>query len=484
MAYRDVREWIEQVDAVGELTRIEGAHWDLEASAVCAVSPRPVLFDRFPGYPPGFRLLARKLDAQQSRKVFFITAGWSSEAEGVALTKAWLDRLRQFRPVPPEEVSDGPILENVLTGDDIDVLRFPVPRGYVLDAGRYVGTGHCVIVKDPDDGRINLGTYRMQVHDKASTGMFIIEGQDGQMIVDKYHQRGQPCPMVAVVGIDPGLFMASTYRITHIDGAELDFAGWLKGCPEQLVKGEYTGLPMPARAEIALEGEVSPGDTRTEAPFAEWTGFCQATNAPVFRIKAIYHRNDPILTVSLGREVYPPGKGGIRGGFTGSALVWDQMERAGVRGIKGVSFSHGGRLMVVSIKNSYAGHSKQAGLVASQTHAGGHSGGYVIVVDEDIDPSNLSDVMWAIIMRTNPARAVQVLEHCWGSQTTLQDPSRVQPAPYAMRPEKATYNSFAIIDACKPLEWDPSWHQEVRISSELKQQVLSKWGDVLRARPE
>ncbi|MBI4329889.1 MAG: hypothetical protein HY673_01250 [Chloroflexi bacterium] len=98
------------------------------------------------------------------------------------------------------------------------------------------------------------------------------------------------------------------------------------------------------------------------------------------------------------------------------------------------------------------------------------------MVDSDIDPTCLEDVIWAVMQRTEPKRAIQILEHCWSSQLAMQDPSQVQRAEYAMRPERATYISKAIIDACKPLEWGPSWHEDVHHSPELKEQARKKWG--------
>jgi 4-hydroxy-3-polyprenylbenzoate decarboxylase len=478
MAYKDLREWLEQVDKIGELVRLEGIHWDLEASAVKYLTRKMVLFDRFPGYPPGYRVLASYPPG--SLNLFFITANWSTGARGMALTRAWRDRLREMKPVPPKLVNTGPILENVLIGQDVDLFKFPVPRAFEREGGRYIGTGHTVILKDPDTGRVNLGTYRLQLHDKTTTGIHASEGKDGRIIMEKYHQQGQPCPVVAMVGIDPGLFQASIQHTIHEGNiTELDDAGWLKGQPEEVIRGNLTGLPIPANAEIALEGEVPPGETRPEGPFAEWVGYSQVKDLPVIRVKAIYYRNDPILTVSIGKEVHPPGGDELRVEFQRSALIWDQMEKAGVRGIQGVANLYGRRLIVVSIKNLYAGHSRQAGLVASQCHAGDYGTAYIIVVDDDIDPSNLKDVMWAVSMRTEPKRAIQILDYCWASHLTIQDPSYVQKADYAMIPDKATYMSKVIIDACKPLEWDPSWHQDVRIDPAFKQKVSERWGNIL-----
>lgn len=477
MAYKDLREWLKLVDKAGGLARVKGVHWDLEANAVSALTKKMVLFDEFPEYKPGYRVLASY--TKENRERFVITSNWKSKAEGLNdFIRDWLGCLREFKPCPPKEVKDGPIMENFLTGKDVDVLRFPVPRRHVKEGGRMIGTGHTVITRDPDTGRINMGTYRMQVHDRYTTGFHASEGKDGRIILEKYHNQGKPFPMVAVVGIDEGLFIASTYHLVHLDGSgEMDFAGWLKGQPEEVIIGKFTGLPIPANAEIALEGEIRPGVMKLEGPFAEWTGYSQVKEFPVFEVKNIYHRNDPILTSSMGGGFNP--QNGMRVEPLMSALIWDQMEKAGVRGIKGVASYNQRRLQVIAIDNLYAGHSMQAALISSQCHAGCYGGNYTVVVDSNIDPTNLHEVMWQVCMRTEPKRAIQLLEYCWASHLAIQDPSYVQKADYAMRKEKATYISKAIIDACMPLEWDPSWHGEVRVGADLKKRMQERFGKYL-----
>ncbi|MBI2853540.1 MAG: UbiD family decarboxylase [Chloroflexi bacterium] len=479
MSYADLRQFIEQLDKAGELTRLDGVHWDGEAGAVCHESSKAVLMDNFPGYPAGYRLLGNMLE--KSLRRFCLATNWSTESRGNELTRAWKEHLGEFKPVPPRWVDDGPIMENVLVGEDIDVLKFPVPKWHEEDGGRYIGNVGIEIVKDPESGRVNFGTYRMQVHDKAILGIHMSEGKDGFIIREKYFKQGKPCPVVAVFGIYPSLAVAGSSQITHVGGvSEFDFAGWLKGMPEDVIRGRFTGLPVPANAEIAIEGEIFPGDTAMEGPFGEGSGFSEPRELPVVRVKGLYHRRDPVLTGRFNRY-YPPGKGELSSNFQKAALIWSQMERAGVREIKGVASYLDNHLTVVSIRNSFAGHSRQAGLIASQCHAGDYDGNWVIVVDEEIDPCILGDVLWAMMTRTDAKRAIQVLEDCWASHKSLIDPSRpFIKAEYPLIPSKATYRSGAVIDACLPVEWDHRWHRQVKPSKELRDAVLRKWGQQLR----
>ncbi len=479
MSYKDLREFIEQLDAIGELTRVDGVDWNEEAGAVFALSKGSVLMDRFPGYPPGYRLLACPILHQKKIEgpaVFFLATNWSTEQRGMGLTRAWLERLREFKPVPPRVVKTGPIMQNVATGSKVNVLKFPVPKWHEDDGGRFIGTAGIQIVRDPETNRVNFGTYRMQVHDKASLGIHMSDGKDGDIIMHKYFKQGKPCPFVGVFGCDPALLLAGGGRTTHVEGdSEYDFAGWLRGMPEEVIIGKYTGIPIPANAEIAIEGEIRPGDTLPEGPFGEGSGYSEVRDFPVVRVKAVYHRNDPIMTGQMPLA-YPPGRGDLKDNFQYSALIWDQMEKTGVREIKGVACYFGNRLIVVSIRNSFAGHSRQAGLIASQCHTGNYQGNWVIVVDERIDPTCLNDVMWQIVMRTDAKRAIQVLDYLWASHQSFFDPSRAfAKADYPMMPSKAVYRSGAIIDACVPIEQDPSWHRDVRISPALRDRVMKKF---------
>ncbi|MBM2831879.1 MAG: UbiD family decarboxylase [Dehalococcoidia bacterium] len=476
MAYKDLRDWLKQAEELGEVVRLEGIHWELEASAAATMTNKVIVFDKVPGYPPGHRLVTNL--AKTTLKRFFLTSGWSTEARGLALTKAWMERMREFKPCPPKTVEGGPVMENIQTGKDVDLFKFPVPRGHEKEGGRYIGSADCVIVRDPDTGRVNLGTYRMQVHDRSTVGINFQESKDARIIMDKYHQQGKPCPVVALVGVDPALFKTATSHLVNVGGLEdLDFVGWLKGQPEEVFAGKYTGLPIPAHAEIALEGEIPVGKTRPEGPFTEWCGMSLKKDLPFIEVKTVYHRDNPILTVTLGREVKPPGPEGLRMEFHSSAIIWDEMEKAGVRGIRGVA-RYGTRLTVVSLHNLYAGHSRQAGLVASQVHAGANSTSYVIVVDADIDPTDIQAVVWAMVNRVEPKRAIQMLEYCCTDHLGIMSPEAEQKQEPPLR-KGGFYVSRAIIDTCRPVEWDPAWHQDVVISQELKEKVRQKCGALL-----
>ena len=155
-------------------------------------------------------------------------------------------------------------------------------------------------------------------------------------------------------------------------------------------------------------------------------------------------------------------------------MFWEGIERLGIPGVKGVwCHEEGGSLLftVVSIKQMYAGHSKRAGLIADQVAA--LKTRYTIVVDEDIDPSNLSQVMWAVATRADPERSIQILSHC-GTTSADTTVSPAEKRKWKVTP-KPLYSSRAIIDACQPFEWKEEWYPVAKISPELRGQLIKKW---------
>jgi UbiD family decarboxylase len=181
-------------------------------------------------------------------------------------------RLATNFSIPPVTVSRGPILGNVYQGDDIDLFKFPVPFWHKRDGGRYIGTGHVIITRDPDDGWVNVGCYRVMVHDCNTLGMNISPGKHGRMHRAKYFEKGKPCPVVACFGVDPLLHMIAT-RPEPYGKCEFDAVGGIKGEPVEVIEGEITGLPIPAYAEIAVDAEILPDQGKEEGPFSEWTGY-------------------------------------------------------------------------------------------------------------------------------------------------------------------------------------------------------------------
>ncbi len=447
--YDDLRSWIDQARKLGEVRDVAGATWEEEIGMATELlhlsdSAPAVLFDKIPGYPKGYRVLTNFFGGKRMN----MTLGFPTELSRVELSNEFNKAFQEAKLMTYEFVKDGPILENVQRGDKVNVLSFPVPFWHENDGGRYIGTGSYDITQDPDEGWVNLGTYRVMVHDEKSVGFYISPGKHGRIHRDKYMARNQPMPVAVVVGNEPLLFLMACNEVPY-GISEYEFAGALQGKPYPVIRGEVTGLPIPANAEIVLEGFVDPKKRRREGPFGEWTGYyaSDVRDEPVLDIKAIYHRNNPILLGCPPNR--PPDELARYRAVIRSGLLKQELEKAGLSGIKAVWAHEAGSsrmLLVIGIEQRYGGHATQVGHVASQCHVGAYAGKYVIVVDDDIDVSNLEEVIWAMLTRSDPATSIDIIHNTWSSAL---DP-RIHPDDKAKG--KLT-NSRAIIDATRPYEW-------------------------------
>lgn len=470
---QDLRSWIALMQEAGELITVKGAEREKEIGGIVDIAMRKmgrpaVLFEDIPGYQPGFRVLANLLT---SVRRIAITLGLPKETSEVDLVRFWRDYLKNSPTKAPKPVNAGALLENTLAGDDVNLLSIPAPRWHEGDGGYYIGTGCMVIMKDRDSGWVNYGAYRIQAHDRKTASVMISKGKHGDILMRRYHDAGEPCPIAVVVGVHPGLFAVAGLEIPYGKN-EFEAAGGLLGQEIRVIHGPATGLPIPAEAEIAFEGFVHKDDLIEEGPLGEWTGYYAGGKKvePAIRVENMWHRNNPILTGAI--PGIPPNDDTFYRGTARAGVVWHELEAAGVPEVRGVwSHEAGGSRMwlTISIKQMYAGHSRQAGLIASQCHAGAYANRVVVVVDEDINPADMDKVVWAICTRCDPRDDVDILKGCWS--TTLD--------PMAYPPERRNMNSRMVIDACKPWNRMHDWPETVQNTPALEAEIRTKFGAVL-----
>ena len=472
MANKDLRDWVDELEAAGQLQVVEGAEHEEEIGAIVDIHMRKmtnpaVLFDDVPGYKKGHRVLANILTSVPRIN---IALGLPVDTSEVALVDYWRTYMKDQPSVPPVEVNGGPLLENVSTGADVDITTIPTPRWHEHDGGYFIGTACMVIMRDPDTDWINYGAYRIQAHGPATASVMTSKGKHGNLIMNKYKERGEPCPIAVVAGMHPALFMVAGLEMPYGKN-EYDCAGGLLGEGVETINMPETGLPVPANAEIAFEGFVHPDDLIDEGPLGEWTGYYAGgkNKEPAIRISTLMHRNDPILLGAI--PAVPPNDDTFYRGTYRCGAVWNQLEAAGIPEVKGVwAHEAGGSRMwlTVSIKQMYGGHAQQAGLIASQCHAGAYANRWVVVVDDDIDPANMNDVLWAMCTRCDPRDGVNVLNGCWSTH--------LDPMSYSHEDPR---NSRVVVDACKPFRRRDTFPIVARNSPELDKRVREKWAHVL-----
>jgi 4-hydroxy-3-polyprenylbenzoate decarboxylase len=311
------------------------------------------------------------------------------------------------------------------------------------------------------------------LHDGQHVGVYISPGKHGRQMRDAYFARKEPCPVAVICGMDPLIFAASTLEVPF-GVSEYEWSGAIRGEAYRVVNLPITGLPVPAGAEIVFEGYLHWDKMAPEGPFGEWTGYYGGRRAaePVLEVEGLYHRNDPIM---LG---VPPNKPPaydpyLYREYLRSAILLRELNGSGLPGVVDANcFAIGGTRLfnVVSIQQKYAGHARQVLHAAATVPAAAYMGRLVAVVDDDIDVTDLEDVIWAIVTRADPSRAVDIL--------TRQLSGPLDPA---IPPDEKMYNSRMLIDATKPWEWRDRFPASLGPDPATKAATRRKWGYLLES---
>jgi len=476
---QDLREWLARVDKIGELVKVQKAvDRDEEMSAISYLvakqEPSPaVLFERARGFeksPIGAQLLWNVLGP--SIKRIALTLEEPADTPAVELIRRVKDKLK--RRLPPREVSQSkaPVYENTITGKKIDLNELPIPRHWPLDGGRYAGTADAVITRDPDSGYLNVGTYRMMIQGKSQTGLYLSPGKDARLHITRAWQQGKSIQVAAAWGIDP-LFMLVGSQTFPKNVSEYEFAGGIKGQAIPVVRGTTTDLLLPANAELVVEGVIRPNSVKAEGPFGEFPGYYGRPEAgcPLVDITAVHYRSSPILTNALMAD-YPSCEQSGFFSIIRSAKIWDDLDKLGIPGIQGV-YAHpaaagGFGMTVISLEQRHAGHAAQVLALAAQVPGGAYYTKWIIAVDEDVDPTDMDQVIWAMASRCNPIDAIDILRNTW---STWLDPTQNPP-------EKRPYGSKALINACKEHRHLPVFSKRTTLRKPVYEKVAKRWKEL------
>ena len=468
----DLESWLEKAEALGELKRITAeVDTDLEMAAITYLvgsqkSPA-LLFENIKGHP-GHRALYNVIGCNLSRLCLTIgEAPVASPLEAVQILKEKLHRKMRSKEVPPE---DAVCNQHIVTGDNIDIRKFPAPRMWPLDGGRYLGTGDAVVTKDPETGRINVGTYRMMIKGPREVGLYTSPGKDATLDRDKWWKMGKPMPVAAAYGIDPLLFLVAATSFPKTE-CEYEYYSGIKGAPIEVFTSDITGLPLPARAEIIVEGFVYPNETFREGPFGEFTGYyARQGETPYVRIEKVRYRDNPTLVCALMADG-AANEAALICALLRASAVWADLDRLGVPGIRGVwsvPEAAGIGITVISVKQMYAGHASQVMALAAQCTGGAYFSKYVIVVDDDIDPSNVHQVLWAMATRSRPAQSIDILRETWN---TYLDPS-LNP------PEIRPWGSKCLINACMEYRHIGIFSKRSVLAKSTYENVVARWKEL------
>lgn len=425
--YRDVREYLEELDRRGLLRRVS-------RSINKDTQVMPLVRWQFRGLEPEQRTgwlfenltdsRGRSFDAQMAVAIVGASPEVYAAAMGVdspdEIAAKWLECLEN--PIPPVTVAaaDAPIKENIITGDDIvssggiDALPVPVVNPGT-DSSAYF-SAPIWIAKDPETGVYNAGTYRVMLKAADRTGVLMMSGQDERGFWEKARRLGKPLEAVLILTPPPSLSLCA---VDKMNISEYDAAGALNGAPLELVQAETVDLLIPARAEIAIEGRVRTDILEMEGPFGEFGGYVGAEDYQmIFEVTAITHRNKPILQAFISEM--PPSESSCLRKFGWEGFLEGELrtKSPNMRKVSILEMSGSANIVVIEF------HQPAAGEVWNTLRAAASSRNFaawkwVIGVDDDIDSNDLQSVMWALSWRVQPHKDVQIQR---GRNTDL-DPS-------------------------------------------------------------
>ena len=468
MPYQSLGEFINAADAVGEVRYVENADLDLDVGCLTELMAErngPMLvFDKFSNHPAGYRVCS---NAIRSARRFALAMGLPLDIHPLELLQLWRERRKAAETIPTKVVGDGPVMECVQKDNEVDIGRFPTPRWHSGDGGRYIGTQDMVITRDPDRGWVNMGVYRGMIQGRDRISLWINPMKHGRILVERYWRDGTAAPVAVVLGCEPVTWMTASMS-PPFGTSEYELAGAYRGSPVEIVQLPLTGLPVPSGAEIVIEGEIPPvsEETAEEGPFGEWPGYYTHQGPEcVVRIQRIYHRQNPILAGA------PPMRPIGWSNITTYVHLLDHLERSGVTDVTGVWGFNNGLLTVIALRQRYAGHAKQALLTAAGFRHGDMKC-YYVAVDEDIDPTNLEEVLWAMCTRVDPATAVDIIHNAW---TADLDPR--------LSPSKRAAGDLTVgrmlINACRPYTWRDQFPKTNVFNASERKLVATKWRELL-----
>ena len=479
MKYKDLRDFISFLESRGELKRIKApVSCELEIAEVCdRVVKRggpALLFENVDGYDMpvlinmfgterrmAWALGVESLDdlVEQVHRLLGLMQG---PPQGIMEKMRTLGQLVRMASFQPKTVRSAPCQEVVITGEDVDLNKYPILKCWPMDGGRYI-TLPLVISKDPQTGTLNIGMYRVQVYDARTAGMHWQTHKVGAHHYRMGGERGLERIDVAIaLGGDPATIWTGSAPLPP-DMSELMISGFIRQEGVEMVKGKTVDLEVPAHAEMIIEGYVVPGDERMEGPFGDHTGYYSMPDMyPVFHVTCITHRRSPIYpTIIVGR---PPMEDYYMGKVT--ERVFLPIIRMVLPEVVDINMPAEGvfhNLVIVSIKKEYPGQARKVmyGLWGMGLMSLAKT---VIVVDHFVNVHDPSEVTWRVTNNIDPSQDILF------ASGPLDDLDHASPTP--------KYGSKMGIDATakgtmegRQREWPP----DIVMSPEMVALVDSKW---------
>ena len=488
MRYTDLRDFIFQLERLGQLKRISvEVDPHLEMTEICdrvlrAGGPA-ILFERPKGH--AVPVLANLFGTPQRVALGMGVSGddWQGALREVGkllaflkepeppkgLKDAW-DKLPVFRQVlnmSPKVVSSAPCQQVVKEGKEVDLASLPIQHCWPGDVAPLITWG-LVVTRGPSKTRQNLGIYRQQVLGPNKVIMRWLAHRGGALDFLEFQKAnpGKPFPVAVVLGCDPATILGAVTPVPD-SLSEYQFAGLLRGAKTELVKCIGSDLQVPASAEIVLEGVIHPGEMALEGPYGDHTGYYnEQSEFPVFTIERITSRPDPIYhSTYTGKPPDEPAMLGVALNEVFVPLLQKQFTEIVDFYLPPEGCSY--RLAVVSIRKQYPGHAKRVMFGIWSFLRQFMYTKFIIVVDDDVNIRDWKEVIWALTTRMDATR-----------DTTMVDNTPIDYLDFAS--PVAGLGSKMGLDATNkwPGETQREWGTPIVMDAEVKQRVDAMWGEL------
>ncbi len=485
MRYRDLRDFISQLEALGELKRISAAvSPQLEITEVCDRTLRQggpaLLFERPAGHdipllgnlfgtPRRVALGMGQESVSALREVGQLLA-YLKEPDPPKGLKDAMDKLpllKQVLSMSPKVVKKAPCQENVIEGDAVDLSRLPIQTCWPGDVAPLI-TWALVVTKGPHKERQNMGIYRQQVIGRNQVIMRWLAHRGGAQDYAEWQRRhpGERFPVAVALGADPATILAAVTPVPDTL-SEYAFAGLLRGAKTELVRCLTHDLQVPASAEFVLEGYITPGEEADEGPYGDHTGYYnEVERFPVFTIERITHRDDPIYhSTYTGRPPDEPAVLGVALNEVFVPILQKQFPEIVDFYLPPEGCSY--RMACVSLRKGYPGHAKRVMLGIWSYLRQFMYTKFIVVTDDDVDVRNWEDVIWALTTRVDPIR-----------DTTLLANTPIDYLDFAS-PVSGLGSKMGIDATNKwPGETDREWGKPIAMSDAVKKRVDAMWGEL------
>jgi|TARA_R110001599_G_C12218556_1_gene657127 4-hydroxy-3-polyprenylbenzoate decarboxylase len=482
MKYKDLRDFIDQLERLGELKRItQEVDPYLEMTEICDRTLRaggpallfenpkgfdmPVLGNLF-GTPKRVALGMGQTDVQALRGVGELLAFLKEPEPPKGMRDAWqkLPIFKKVLSMGPKDIRNPPCQDIVIQKDDVNLYDLPIQTCWPGDAGPLV-TWPLVITRGPEKSRQNLGIYRQQLIGKNRLIMRWLSHRGGALDFKEWQAAhpGKPFPIAVALGADPATILGAVTPVPD-SLSEYAFAGLLRGSKTEVAKAKLSDLSVPASAEIVLEGFIYPDDMAPEGPFGDHTGYYNEVDSfPVFTVECVTQRKNAIYhSTYTGR---PPDEPAILGLALNEVFVPIlQKQFPEIQDFylppEGCSY----RLAVVTMKKQYPGHAKRVMMGVWSFLRQFMYTKFVIVLDDDVNARNWEDVIWAMTTRMDPARDITLVEN-----TPIDYLDFASPV--------SGLGSKMGMDATNkwPGETNREWGIPIEMDASIKEKVDDKW---------